>query len=635
MNELYTKSARVHVATLLAMAAWFGIITGLVEGLLLLLFQRLNWRSWGPMMHVGKEIIWISPVVDVAFFAFVVLIVAAAAAIFRPIPAIRTAITVLTAAAVYDWLTATARLTHRSSLLLAVGIAVALGRWVAKRETVVARSLTRTLPYLAAVAVIAFAGIQIGPRWQEHRELSALPVGPPNAPNVLVIVVDTLRADRLSSYGYARATSPNIDRIAREGVLFENAIAPCSWSYPSHISLLTGEYEYEHGIGNVPPMPVFGPAPKFGPTLGEVLEAQGYRTAAFSANRTFFSRDLGFTRGFTHFEDYFHSPADMFVRTVYGKEFARIYLVRSDKSKPKRLLRWLHFDSLLDPDEEGSAVHGGAMGVRKRASVVNQELLRWIDSGSQHPFFAFINYFDVHSPYGGPYGFKQAGWAKGPASEQYDKSVEYVDDMFGQLMNELSRRGLTRNTILVLTSDHGESLGQHGLSTHGAALYRELIRVPLIFRYPGHVPEGIRVAASVSNAAIAATIMQELGFDTQQFPTSSVAPLWSLQPPRSWPDPISELAQNDFTRERAWENAVPTANSGPMKSLVSGQFHVIVHQIAGNQLYDWTHDPNESNNLVNTPEGQEIAHKLVSSLEAQVSGGKSATTSAKSATDLH
>jgi len=194
--------------------------------------------------------------------------------------------------------------------------------------------------------------------------------------------------------------------------------------------------------------------------------------------------------------------------------------------------------------------------------------------------------------------------------------------MFGQLTRELSHRGLMRNTIVVLTSDHGESLGQHGLSTHGAALYRELIRVPLIFWYPAHVPAGTRVTAPVSNAAIAATLMQVIGGDSRQFPISSLAPLWSSQPPRNWPDPVSELAHNDFTRERPWENAGPTANSGAMKSLLAGQFHLIVHTTAGTQLYDWSRDPNESNNLINTPEGQGIARELTSTLETQLSRTK-------------
>src|SRR5207248_10161441 len=194
-----------------------------------------------------------------------------------------------------------------------------------------------------------------------------------------------------------------------------------------HVSLLAGRYEYEHGIGNVLPMSVFGSGPAFGPTMGELFEAHGYRTAAFSANRTYFSRDLGFTRGFTHFEDYFHSPADMFVRTVYGREFARIYLKRTEKSLVKRILRRLGFTSLLDQDAEGSGSYGGAFGIRKRADVVNKEVFDWIDRDHQRPFFAFLNYFDVHDPYGGPRTYPKPGWPQQTSIDAYDDSVKYAD----------------------------------------------------------------------------------------------------------------------------------------------------------------------------------------------------------------
>jgi arylsulfatase A-like enzyme len=123
--------------------------------------------------------------------------------------------------------------------------------------------------------------------------------------------------------------------LAQQGVLFENSISTTSRSLPSHVSLLTGRYQFEHGVGNVQPEPWLGWGGKgldgF-PTLGEALQQKGNRTGAFSANRTYFTASLGFGRGFQHFEDYFHSPADMFVRAVFGREFARIYLNPSHKS---------------------------------------------------------------------------------------------------------------------------------------------------------------------------------------------------------------------------------------------------------------------------------------------------------------
>jgi hypothetical protein len=111
--------------------------------------------------------------------------------------------------------------------------------------------------------------------------------------------------------------------------------------------------------------------------------------------------------------------------------------------------------------------------------------------------------------------------------------------------------------------------------------------------------------------------MNQLGFDAKPFPLASLEPLWSAHPP-NWPDPVSELAQNDFARERPWENRVPTADSGPMKSLVEGEFHLIVHRQAGVQLYDWARDRDEADNLIGTPAGQQTAREMMSKLETQM-----------------
>lgn len=605
-------------------AAWFGLLAGLVEGPGLLLFQRINWARWGPMVHVSSPIIWISPVVDLIFFLAIAVAVAAVARVFHRIPAFQVTVFLLSFLTVYDWSSLAGRLTHFSCFLLAVGAAVAATRWLCKHEDAFLRFGKRTIFFLAAAAILAGFGIWAGSRYQEHQWLANLPTPSPDAPNVLVLVVDTLRADHLSCYGYARQTTPNIDELARQGVLFENAIAPSSWSFPSHVSLLTGRYQFEHGMDLVGPIPVFGSrARSFGgyPTLGEVLEKDGYRTGAFSANRTYFSHDLGFGRGFLHFEDYFHSAADMFVRTLYGREVARIYLSRSDKSKPKRVLRWLGWDSLLDPDAEGSGSTGGALGVRKRASVVNHELLHWLDNSPRRPFFAFLNYFDVHSPYGVPPHYAKPAWKQDAPADQYDDGVKYDDDQFGQLMAALEKRGLAGNTIVVLTADHGEELGQHGLAAHGASLYRGEIHVPLILWYPGHVPAGARVATPVTNAALPATLMTLVERQpATEFPVPSLSGLGNSD--QGAPDEavLSEVSLNKYSvnPRQPVQPSVPTAASGPLKSLVTSQWHLIMHKKLGNQLYDWVHDPEEMHDLFYTSAGQAAALRLFQQLQGIV-----------------
>lgn len=616
-----------NAGSLLVVALGSGIFAGMAEGAGLLFFQRLNWARWGPMIHVSGEIVWISPIVDVILFLSLALICSVVSRLTPRVPAVRLLISLLTFFSVYDWLTLTGRLYHRACFLLALGVAVAFARWCGKRENTFLRFWKKTTPWLVAAWILAFGGLQ-GGKWLDERSAVAhLPAAAPGAPNVLVIVEDTLRADHVSAYGYTRSTSPNFDRLAQQGVLFENAVSTTSWSLPSHVSLLTGRYQFQHGMGNVQPAPWLGWGRKsLGgfPTLGEVLEQRGYRTGAFSANRTYFTTSLGFGRGFQHFEDYFHSPADMFIRTLYGREFARIYLNRSDKSKVKRALRFLGMNSMLDKDSEGSGNYGGAQGVRKRADVVNGEVLRWIDHGRNdrgetHPFFAFLNYFDVHYPYGGPPTYPKPEWDRGGRIDEYDASVKYADDALGRLLQALDQRGLRKNTLVIVTSDHGESLGQHGLTYHGQALYRELIHVPLVVWYPGHVPGGAKVQTPVTNAAIPATIMDILGASPQPnaFLSSSLSALWEAGGGSDWPDPLSELARNDIAdkEDRAAAKIIPTATTGAMKSLVAPQWQFITHETMGDQLYDWVLDPAESNNLIHSPESQSAAAALKTRME--------------------
>jgi arylsulfatase A-like enzyme len=611
------------IGTFLLIATWFGIFAGLTEGVGLLLFQRINWAQWGRLMHVSKEVLWISPLVDLSFFLIVTILVWLISRFSQRMPAIRLLVFLLTFLTIYGWLTLTNRLYHRACVILALGVAVAFTRWIAKREASSIKFWQRSAPWWAAVFLLTLVAIQGGKWTHERIAVARLPAASQATPNVLIIVLDTLRADHLSSYGYARATSPEIDRIASQGVLFENAIAPCSWSLPSHASLLTGRAPSQHGMQNVQPIPWFG----WGKnslggytTLGEALKHKGYRTGAFSANRVYVTRNVGLGRGFIHFEDYFDSVGDSFVRTLYGREFARLYLNRTEKSKVTRTVRYLGLESWLDKDSEGSGDFGGAYGVRKRASVVNQDLLQWIDRDRRRPFFAFLNYLDVHYSYGGPRDYPKPDWDRGTTIDEYDAGLKYVDDYIGRLLRDLEQRGLARNTILIITSDHGESLGAHGLTYHGAVLYRELIQVPLIISYPQQIPSGLRVKAPVGNAAIAATVMDLLGAGDQgAFPGPPLSALWkSPKIQTKWPDPISELAKTDIIvpADRVVEGKIPIATNGWMKSIVTPRWHLITHEKYGQQLYDWANDPDESRNLIDTTEGRATALRLAAQVDA-------------------
>jgi len=620
-----TKPARPEVrnsaslSSLLSISIWFGIVAGFGEGFGLLLFQRINWRQWARVMHVSKEILWISPLVDLCFFLLIGLLVAAIASLFRRMPAVRVLASLLAFLTAYDWLMLTGHFYRTAALLFALGVAVAFSRWFQKHEASALSVWRKSALWLTAALALTIIAIQGGKAISESRAVSNLPRAMPGSPNVLVIVVDTLRADHLSSYGYSRQTTPNIDNLAHRGVLFENAIAPSSWSLPSHASLVTGEPVHSHGMGNVEPMPWLGWS-KSGlnglPTMGEALQKQGYRTGAFSANRIYFTSNVGLGRGLIHFEDYFDGVGDSFVRTQFGREFARLYMNRSPKSKFTRAFRALGLGSWLDKDSEGSGDYGGIYGIRKRADEVNRETLRWVARERSHPFLAFLNYLDVHFAYGGPAGYPKPAWDQGTTIDEYDAGLKYTDDYIGRLLRGLEGLGVLKNTIVIVTSDHGEALGDHGLSFHGAALYWDLVHVPLIISWPGHMPQGVRIEQPVTNADIAHTVLALTGAAEDPFPGPTLATLWGQSAPKSWPNPVSELPQTNtiVAADRAMQGKIPLATDGWMISVVSPQWQVIRHEKYGDQIYGWKMDPGESLNLINTPAGRSADSALASDL---------------------
>jgi arylsulfatase A-like enzyme len=603
------KRAPATLVSLLATAAWFGLVCGFGEGIGLLLFQRINWAEWARVIHVSKEILWISPLVDLWFFLFIGLTIAVVSRISPRIPAVRLLAFLLIWLTAYDWLMLTRHFYRSAALLFGLGLAVAFGRWLAHHEAGAVKTWTKFAPPLLISLGLVMVAIEGGKWIYQAWLVSNLPAAKPGTPNVLIIVVDTLRADHLSAYGYPRSTSPHLDELGRNGVVFENAIAPSSWSLPSHASLITGRAVDEHGMGNVEPMPWrgWGESSLNGlPTLGEAFKQQGYRTGAFSANRIYFTSNVGLGRGFIHFEDYFDSVGDCFVRTGFGREFARLYMNRSQKSMFTRAFRHIGLGSWLDKDSEGSGDYGGIFGIRKRADEVNRETLRWVARDRRHPFLVFLNYLDVHFAYGGPPGYSKPAWDHGTIIDEYDAGIKYTDDFIGRLLRGLDDQGVLKNTIVIVTSDHGESLGDHGLSFHGAALYRELVHVPLIISYPGHIPARTRVEQPVENAAIATTVMNLVGAKQNPFPGPPLTWCWTGARPQSWPDAVSELPETNtiVAADRVMQGKIPIATDGGMKSVISPRFQLIVHEKYKPQIYDWTNDPGELNDLADRPTGR-------------------------------
>jgi arylsulfatase A-like enzyme len=595
------------VKDLFITAAWFGLVTGLIEGTALWGLQQLGWLS-GSLTFLGfsVEIIWIATLFDLLLYCALGLALGLAARLLPQLPITSVSVFLFAFLAFFDWLAIL--LAGRARIwaipVPAIGLAVQSARWFHKHQQTIKRFWSKSVPWLGMLALLTLVGIQGGFWSGEWIGVARLPAAAPDLPNVLVILVDTLRADHLSSYGYPRLTSPNLDRIARQGVLFESAFSTSSWTQPAHASMLTGRYTYEHGAE------LYKRLDDRYPTIAEVLQARGYRTGAFSANFRVFCRRLGFGRGFHRFEDYYCSIDNILVNTFYGR-MVELYV--------------LHYGFGLE-DEIG----------RRQADAVNRAVLSWIDRGPGRPFFAFLNYFDVHDPYvppqpyrsmfsplDNPGGLINSYWGVDhiyvPTTPEqlqgevdaYDGAIAYVDHHIDQLLGELQARGLAENTLVVITSDHGESFGEHGLLQHTNSLYREVIHVPLIIWWPGRVPEGKHVETPVTIAALPATLLDLIGEDGQTlFPGPSLGHLWDASETSSdWPYPIAELAQHPWSPEQN-----PSAH-GAMRSALISHWHYITHDRFGEELYDWPVDPQETLNLADRPGMQAVTEQSKTYLE--------------------
>lgn len=276
------------------------------------------------------------------------------------------------------------------------------------------------------------------------------------SPNLLLVTLDTVRADRLGSYGYGAAETPWLDRLARDGVRFAQASATVPLTLPSHASILSGLLPPHHGLRNNG----LGTFPEGPATLATLLGGEGYRTGAFIGAFVLDHR-FGLARGFEVYDD--EIPRDPGGGTVLEAE-------RPGREVVDRALAWL-----------------GA------------------DTGTSRPFFLWVHLYDAHAPYTPPSPFHERH-----AGEPYDGEIAAVDEQVGRLLQELERRGLAGRTVVAVAGDHGEGLGEHGESTHGLLLYESTLRVPLLLRAPG-VEAGRVVRTPVSLADVAPTLAGLLG----------------------------------------------------------------------------------------------------------------------------
>lgn len=274
-------------------------------------------------------------------------------------------------------------------------------------------------------------------------------------PNVVLITIDTLRADRLGCYGYKSAHTPNIDRIAAEGVMFTNAVSHVPLTRPSHATIFTGLFPFQHGIhDNIAP-----PLDSKTPTLAEAFQKNGYRTAAFVSSFVINSQS-GLQRGFDFYEDKF------------------------------------------DPKNQPTDF---ALNLEKRGGEVFTEFQNWKSASGKPPYFVWLHFYDPHFPYAPP-----PPYSKTFAEKPYDGEVAYTDEIIGKTFKLLDP-----NTLLIIASDHGESLGEHGENAHSYFIYDATLRVPLIFHWPGKLATKQSVDTQVRLIDLYPTILDLVAIQSQ------------------------------------------------------------------------------------------------------------------------
>ena len=320
--------------------------------------------------------------------------------------------------------------------------------------------------------------------------------------NLVVVTLDTTRADRIGAYRDARAAAtPALDRLAREGVLFEDATSPAPLTLPAHCTIFTGRLPPTHGVhDNVERLDA---AP---PTLASVLRARNYKTGAFVGS-VVLARSRGLSSGFDTYDDD---------------------------------IRW----------------QGTSHRPRRRADAVVDRALRMIGEAKSTPFFVWLHFYDAHAPYEATAPFAQAH-----AGRLYEAAIASVDAQIGRLRAHLDRQDLTKRTVIVVIGDHGEGLGDHGELTHGLFVYQSVLRVPFIIRAPAIAP-GRRVGIAVSSADLAPTVLELLGVPPiEGLDGRSLVPVLRRAVSDAAPD---VYAENLYTRRFAWSE-MRAIRSGSLK----------------------------------------------------------------------
>jgi arylsulfatase A-like enzyme/Tfp pilus assembly protein PilF len=386
-----------------------------------------------------------------------------------------------------------------------------------------------------AVAVLALVTWLVLRLWSvtapSGARLGRLPSGVrPSDLNVLLVTLDTTRADRLGAYGFTAIETPHLDRIAREGVLFEHAVAPAPLTLPAHSSLFTSKLPPAHGVRDNGGFFLDDRET----TMAERLKSRGFRTGGF-VGAYVLDHKWGVAQGFEKYFDNF------------------------DLSKYRSV---------------------SLSSVERRGNEVADRALEWLDKVGSSRFFAWVHFYDAHSPYDPPEPYKSRY-----SDRPYAGEIAFVDSQVGRLLAWLDAHQQLDKTVVVVIGDHGESLGDHGEGTHGFFVYESVLHVPLLIRAPYNTMSGRRVSDVVRNVDVLPTVLDLLGIPSSDtFEGQSLVSLMTG-------------ARSGLGLEAYAEAVYPRFHFGwsDLRTLRAGRYKYI--EAPRPELYDLEKDPKESTNI--------------------------------------
>jgi choline-sulfatase len=387
------------------------------------------------------------------------------------------------------------------------------------------------LPWLLAFGALALLTTGAWLVWRSSDTVRAPATDSQAKPSILLITLDTTRADRLGSYGYAGAVTPNLDRLASDGVRFERALSPVPLTLPAHASLLTGRQPFSHGVRNNGHFVL----PADLPTLANVFAARGYDTAAFVSSFVL-DRQFGLARGFSHYDDGLDQPA------------------------------------------AGAAV---SLELERRGDRTVAAARRWLGErasrSASKPFFLWVHLYDAHEPYAPPSPFREQF-----AARPYDGEVAFQDALVGRLLDAVGY-GTSIAPLLAVAGDHGESLGEHGESTHGLFVYDAALRVPMMIAWPGTLAPAV-VSSPVRLIDLAPTLADLAGVELAGAEGESLRLRLGGEAGDEAPPVYAETYFPQFFMQWA-----------PLRAVEAGRWKYI--DAPEPELYDLRADPGEQTNL--------------------------------------